>query len=76
MDKDEYFKIQEEECSYNIMNYFTDFEWAIQNSIAHSSFSEENKKLKKSDSDKQLRGNLSSSGKQAIFNYNMIKDYE
>jgi hypothetical protein len=34
MDKDEYFKILEETCSYNFQNYYNDPEWERQTTLS------------------------------------------
>jgi hypothetical protein len=77
MDKDEFFRIQDEECCYNMINYLTDFEWTIQSSIAHSSRNEDLEKKRKSEAeDKIYDSNIGNFNKQASIQNNMIKPYE
>ncbi len=78
MDKDEFFKIFEEECCYNIDNYFLDLDWALQSSIAHNSKIDEFEKQKKTEQDEKLSdfNSSDSSQQQASLQYNMIKPYE
>lgn len=77
MDKDEFFKILEEECCYNINNFFMDLDWALQSSIAHNSKIDEYEKHKKTEQDeKSSNSNASNVCKQANLQYNMIKPYE
>ena len=77
MDKDEFFKIQDEECCYNMINYFIEYDWAIQSSISHNTKTEEFEKFKKSEVDEKLKdSNVGNSSKEASIQYNMIKPYE
>ena len=79
MDKDEFFKIQDEECCYNIIHYFTEFDWLVQSSVAHNSTSEEFEKIKKSEfmdkNDIDERNNEMSEKKENA-QFRMIKPYE
>lgn len=77
MDKDEFFKIQDEECCYNMLHYFTEFDWVVQSSIAHNSNSEEFEKIKKSeffDKNNELLNEMSEKKENAQFK--LIKPYE
>jgi hypothetical protein len=77
MDKDEFFKIFEEECCYNIDNFFMDLDWTLQSSIAHNSKAEEFEKHKKYEfEDKMQDENSINISKQINVQYNMIKPYE
>lgn len=77
MDKDEYFKIIEEECCYNINNFFLDMDWALQSSIAHNSKVEEYEKQKRIEQDyKNHEVNSFHFSKKANLHYNLIKPYE
>ena len=77
MDKDENFKIFEEECCYNMNNFFMDLDWALQSSIAHNPKIDEFEKLKKTEQeDKISDSNSFNVNKQTNLQYNMIKPYE
>jgi len=77
MDKDEFFKIFEEECCYNINNFFMDLDWSLQSSIAHNSKVEEFEKHKKSEFDEKIQDdNFLNASKHINVQYNMIKPYE
>ncbi len=77
MDKDEFFKIQDEECCYNLTHYFTEFDWLVQSSISHNSNIEEFEKIDKSEfNDKIDERNNEISEKKENAQFRLIKPYK